>query len=70
MRRDRAEGRNPKRIVTHREEGKAFHMEGPMQAKDLVWAIAVVTCGTKRRRLSRSREVDVKLLRNGNACDP
>ena len=35
-------------VTTGIEEGRAFQREGPMVAKDLVWAIAVLTRGTKR----------------------
>ena len=48
MRREKDVGRDPERMVTRREEGRAFHREGPMVAKDLVWAIVVLTRGTKR----------------------
>ena len=46
---------DPERIVRRREEGRAFHREGPMEAKDLVWAIAVLTRGTRRTCMSRER---------------
>ena len=39
---------DPERIVRRREAGRAFHREGPMEAKDLVWAIAVLTRRTRR----------------------
>jgi len=38
LRREKAVGRDPERMVTRREEGRAFHREGPLVAKDLVWA--------------------------------
>src|SRR5688572_29811620 len=34
-RREMAVGRDPERIVTRREEGRAIHREGPIVAKDL-----------------------------------
>jgi len=42
-------------MVTRREEGRAFHREGPIVAKDLVWAIVVLTRGTKRACLTKER---------------
>ena len=53
MRRKKAVGRDPKRMVTRREEGRAFHREGPLVAKDLVWAKVVLTRGTKKERRGR-----------------
>ena len=50
LRREKAVGKDPERIVTRREEGRAFHKEVPIVAKDLVWAIVVLTRGTKRVR--------------------
>ena len=61
MRRKKVVGRVPKRMVTRRVEGRAFHREGPLVAKDLVWAKVVLTRGTKR-----SEEVDEKLERGAN----
>ena len=48
MRRERAVGRDPERMITRREKGRPFHRVGPIVAKDLVWAIVVLTRGTKR----------------------
>ena len=42
-------------IQTAREEGRAFQWEVTMVAKDLVWAIAVLTRGTKRTYQSEER---------------
>jgi len=53
LRRKKAVGRDPKRMVTRREEGRAFHREGPLVAKDLVWAKVVLTRGTKKERRGR-----------------
>ena len=47
MRRDGDAERDPDSKVKRREEGRAFQREGPMVAKDLVWAIAVLARGTK-----------------------
>ena len=55
LRRDRAVRWDPERIVRRREEGRAFHKEGAMEAKDLVWAIAVLTRGTRRTRMHVKR---------------
>ena len=38
LRWEKAAGRDPKRMVARREEGRAFHREGPKVAKDLVCA--------------------------------
>src|SRR5688572_18007433 len=35
LRREKAAGRDPERMVTRREEGRAFHRECPRVAKDL-----------------------------------
>ena len=55
LRREKAVGKDPERLVTRREEGRAFHREGPIVAKDLVWAIVVLTRGTKRVFLTKER---------------
>jgi len=34
--------------LTEERRGRAFQREGPVMAKDPVWAIMVLTCGTKR----------------------
>jgi len=49
LRRERDAERSPDSKVKRREEGRAFHFqrEGPMVAKDQVWAI-VVLMGNKR----------------------
>jgi len=39
--------RVPGSKVKRREEGRAFQRESPMVSKDLFWAIAVITQGTK-----------------------
>ena len=36
------------KLTEEREGGRAFQREGQMVARDLVWAIVVLTCGTKR----------------------
>ena len=46
--------KDPDSKVKQREEGKAFPREGPMVAKDLVWAMVVPTRRTKR--ISQSKE--------------
>ena len=64
LEREKAVGRYPERMVTRREERRAFHSEGPLVAKDLVWELwvkVVLTRGTKR-----SGEVDEKLERGAN----
>ena len=43
------------RMTTRREEGRAFHKEGPIVVKDLVWARVVLTRGTNRTCQSRER---------------
>jgi len=48
--------RDPDSKVKRREEGQAFQREGPMVAKDLVWAMVVLTRGTKRTRLSKEQK--------------
>ena len=53
LRREKDVGRDPERMATRREEGRAFHREGPIVAKDLVWAIVILTRGTKRECLSK-----------------
>ena len=55
LRREKAVGRDPEIMVTRRGEGRAFHREGPIVAKDLVWAIVVLTRGTKRACLTKER---------------
>ena len=55
MRRKRAVGRDPERMITLIEEGRAFHRVGPIVAKDLVWAKVVLTRGTKRVCLTKER---------------
>ena len=55
LRREKAVGRDPERIVIRREEGRAFQREGPIVAKDLVWAIVVLIRGTKRVCLTKER---------------
>ena len=53
LRWEKAVGRDPEIIIGRREEGRAFHREGPVVAKDLVWAIVVLTRGTKRVCLTK-----------------
>jgi len=48
FRKEKDAGRHPDSKVKRREDGRAFQSEGPMVAKDLVWAIVVLTLGTKR----------------------
>ena len=55
LRREKAVGRDPERIITRREEGRAFHKEAPIVAKALVWATVVLTRGTKRVCLTKDR---------------
>jgi len=55
LRRDRDAEQDPDSKVKQREEGRAFQREGPMVAKDLVWAIAVLTRRTKRTCQSEER---------------
>ena len=43
-----AVGRDPERMVARGEEGRSFLSKGPIVAKGLVWAIMVLTRGTKR----------------------
>jgi len=40
---DRDAERDPDSKAKQREEGREFQREGPMVAKDLVWATAVLT---------------------------
>jgi len=53
LEREKAVGRDPERMVTRRDEGRAFRMKGPLVAKDLVWAIVFLTRGTKKERRGR-----------------
>jgi len=55
LRRDTDAEQDPDSKVKRREEGRALQREGPMVAKDLVWAIAVLTRGTKRTCQSEKR---------------
>jgi len=54
--------------------GRAFQRESPMVVKDLVWAIAVLTCGPNRTSQSEERsgrcEVagKVELMRSIEIC--
>jgi len=43
LRRERDAERDPGSSVKRREEGRAFQREDPMVAKDLVWAMLVLT---------------------------
>lgn len=40
--------RHPTRMVTRREERRAYHGEGPAETRDLVWTIMVLICGRTR----------------------
>ena len=55
LRRERAVGRDPERMIARREEGRAFHRVGSIVAKDLVWAIVVLTRGTKTVCLTKEQ---------------
>jgi len=55
LRSEKSAGRDPERMVSCREEGKAFHREVPMVANDLVWAIVVLTRGSKPVCLAKER---------------
>jgi len=55
LRRDNDAERDPDSKVKQREEGRAFQREGSMVANDLVWAISVLTRGTKRTCQSEDR---------------
>ena len=55
LRRERSVGRDPERMITRREEGRAFHKVGPIVVKYVVWAIVVLTRGTKRVCLTKER---------------
>ena len=39
LRRENDVERDPEKMVTHTEEGRAFHREGPLVATDLVWKL-------------------------------
>jgi len=34
--------RDTERMVTHKEEGRAFHKEDSMVARDVIWAMGVL----------------------------
>ena len=55
MRRDRDTDRDPDSMVKRREEGRALQKDGSMVSKHIVWAIAVLTRGTKRTYQSEER---------------
>ena len=56
FRKEKDAGRHPDSKVKRREDGRAFQSEGPMVAKDLVWAMVVLlTRGTKRTCQSKER---------------
>jgi len=55
--------------VKRKEEGRTFQREGPLVAKDLVWAMVVPTRGIEPTNL-KSGIVDVKVQIKGSECDP
>lgn len=57
-------------MVTHREEGRVFHEEGPMVAEDLIWSIVVLTLTTREHAGPKSGEVDKELQKEGSVYDP
>jgi len=65
LRRERDAERDQNSKVKQREEGRAFQLEGLMVAKYLVWAMVVLTRGTKRTCPCKERSGTATQLNKG-----